>query len=534
MGIILTEKSSSKSVSDFDTNGGVWINDIYPTSSGNVGNKTTAENNTVLLSCVSDTSELTVVVIATTGKTHVRPVVTVNNKHVVWDEDQDVSRYKNFWRGEVSIVLVGDVVTAVHEDGAVFSCEVLADPKPLISIAEFTGGYPGSQTELKAGDVFDIRVVADLSFSNIQVDNNGAFTSVQTKSCNGTDCTETFIIGNRGTTVQDLGARVRVQKNTGTWSNWVWTNISGSVDGVNTVKLNNLYPSVETMNQSSITYPANQEAIKDNESVTVHSTCSNYDTIIYSSPNGQLTIPNPNTYQENKNNISRNNGDYNVSVANYRISCNRAANDATTTKDLVVYIAHTFCTVTMSETGYLRSGGNDGTSIQSHTITLTSNQILKNAPTIGNPPAGGGTWSGDFIGGPMVWTRTLQISDDDTKGTYAYQTLSAVNLANKETTSYTGDSNYTIRGFVSRNVTLAAYANEASMNTAATIYANVVMTWSVKSLPNKRPVGTTDVPDANSWCLHTLDTTPTIIRILDTAATGASSVPTTITIEETV
>ena len=71
------------------------------------------------------------------------------------------------------------------------------------------------------------------------------------------------------------------------------------------------------------------------------------------------------------------------------------------------------------------------------------------------------------------------------------------------------------------------------MNVEAITYANVSMTWSVKSLPNKRTVGTTAVPDANSWCLHTLSTNPTIVRILDTSATLGSSIPTTITIQET-
>ena len=535
MAVILTKKLGFGTAEDFDTNGGVWVNDIFPTSSGNVGNKITTENGVVLSSCVSDTSELTIVIIATTGKTHVRPGVTVNGESVTWDELQDISRYKNFWRGEVEIDLVGDTVTAVHEDGAVFSCKVFPDQKPTILSAEFTNGYPGSQTELKAGDVFDIRVVSDLSFFNIQIDSQGAFTSVQTESCSGSDCTETFTVGDRGTVVQDLGARIRVQKSTGTWSDWVWTNISGSVDGINTVKLNNLYPSVESMNQSSITYPSGQEAIKNSESVIVHSTCSNYDTIVYSSPNGQLTIPNINTYQEDKSNISRSAGDYNVSVSNYKISCNRAANDATTEKDLVVYIAHTFCSVVMTEPApYLTSGGNDGTSVKDHTITLTSDQKLKTTPTVGDTPYGGGAWSGGFVDGPSVWTRILQVSDDDIKGTYAYQALSAVNLANKETTSYTGDSNYIIRGFVSRSVTLAAYANEVDVNVTATNYANVIMTWEIKSLPNKRPVGTTYVPDANSWCLVALNTNPTTIRILDIAATGASSVPTTVTIEETI
>jgi hypothetical protein len=141
---------------------------------------------------------------------------------------------------------------------------------------------------------------------------------------------------------------------------------------------------------------------------------------------------------------------------------------------------------------------------------------------------------GLFAGGPKIWTRTLQVHDTDIKATYNYGTLSATNLANTETTVYTGDSSYTLRGFISRAIELAAFANEVNMNVEAVTYANVSMTWSAKSLPNKRAVGTTATPDSGSWCLHSLNTNPTIIRILDTAATDSQSQASTITIQEVI
>jgi hypothetical protein len=166
-------------------------------------------------------------------------------------------------------------------------------------------------------------------------------------------------------------------------------------------------------------------------------------------------------------------------------------------------------------------------------ITITSSQNLYAAPTL--DPGAYGTWQGaGFTGTTTVWTRSLQVHDNDIKGTYAWGSISATNLAGKVTSAITGDSDYILGGFVSRVITLDAYSNETSMDVEAITYANVSMTWSVKALANKRAVGTTSVPDANSWCLHTLSTNPTIIRILDTAATTSSSVPTTVTIQETV
>ncbi len=67
-----------------------------------------------------------------------------------------------------------------------------------------------------------------------------------------------------------------------------------------------------------------------------------------------------------------------------------------------------------------------------------------------------------------------------------------------------------------------------------TDYSKATLAWEVKSLPNKRAFNTTTTPDANSWCFAgTLEEEPTTARILDTSATLASSVPTTVTVEET-
>ena len=524
-----------------DYDGVIFISDLVP----DVGNidVTFAENNTRVLSASAtpDVTTITTHIFAYSGHLQVRPVVTVNGNPTTFTTAPQ--KEPKAYDGTVDLTgfALPYTITALHQDGNSYSVTVVEDAKPLIGTLEFTGGYPGAQTELKAGDTFNINVQTDINFVAIEVENSGACVYQSLGVAPTTNYTFTSTIANRGTSTQALPARVRVQKSTGAWSDWVYTNAgAGTVDGKDLVNLNNLYPSIEVMDQASITYPtvpAVQQAIKDSETVTVHSTCSDFTSISYTSPGAQVSVPSSTTYAENKVGVARIGGGYNITAPNYRITANRAANDATSTEAVVVYIAHDFVQIQMTEpASRLRTGGNDGTSAQNHTITMTANQWLISTPTIAAPPAGGGTWQGaGFAGGPLVWTRPLQCHDNDTVGTYSYGSLVATNLANRVTTAYTGDSNYTIGGFVSRVVLLAAFANQTNFNAAVADYSKCTLVWAFKSLPNKRAFNTVLTPDPNSWCFAgTIGVSPTIARILDTAATGSSSNVTNVTVEEIV
>ncbi len=521
-----------------DNDGVIFIENLTP----DVGNIdcTFAENSTRVTTAVvsPDVTTITVHVFAYTGHVQVRPAVNVNGVPTTWSTlpQKDPTAYDG--TVDISGFSLPLTITAVHQDGNDYEITVYPDSAPQITTLVFTGGYPGAQTELKAVDTFDINIQTDIPFVAVEVENSGACAAMSFAVAATSNHTFSSDIADRGTTTQALPARVRVQKVTGTWSSWVYTNFGGgTVDGVNLVNLNNRYPFVQAMNQSSITYPATQQAVKDSETVTVQATCSDFDTIAYVAPGAQLSIPSATTYAASKAGVQRIAGGYNITAPNYQITANRAANDATSTETVVVYIAHDFAQIQMTEpAGRLRTGGNDGTSAQNHTLTLTADQRLISTPTIANPPAGGGTWQGaGFTGGPLVWTRALQCHDNDTVGTYSYGTLLATNLANRITVTYTGDSNYTVGGFVSRTVTLAAFANETALNAAVADYSKCTLVWAFKALPNKRVFNTTVTPDANSWCFAgALGVSPTTARILDTAATGSSSNATDVTVEESV
>jgi hypothetical protein len=521
-----------------DKDGVIFIENLTP-DAGNI-DCTFAENGTRVASAAAspDVGTITVHVFAYTGEKQVRPNVDVNGVPVSWTTtpQKDPTAYEG--TADLTGFTLPYTITATHQDGNSYAVIVTEDAKPVITTLEFVNGYPGTQTELKAVDTFDINIQTDLNFVEVEVENSGACSAMSFSVGATTNHTFASDIADRGTVTQALPARVRVKRSTGTWSDWIYTNQGGgAVDGKDLVNLNNTYPYIEPMNQLSITYPATQQAIKDAETVTVDATCANFDTIAYSSPTGELSIPSPSTYVASKVGVARISGGYNITTTNYRITANRAANDATSVGNLVVYIAHDFATVQMTEpASRLRTGGNDGTSAQNHTITLTANQRLISTPTVAAPPAGGGTWQGaGFAGGPTVWTRALQCHDNDTVGTYSYGSLIATNLANRVTTAYTGDSNYTIGGFVSRTVILTAFANETTFNAAVADYSKCTLLWPIKSLPNRRAFNTTTTPDPNSWCFAgTVGISPTTARILDTAATGSSSDDTAVTVEESV
>lgn len=108
----------------------------------------------------------------------------------------------------------------------------------------------------------------------------------------------------------------------------------------------------------------------------------------------------------------------------------------------------------------LRSGGNAGTTPQDYSITIESNQTLSAPPTLVAPV---GTWQGtQFTGGPLNWTRSLRIHDDDTKGTFSWGALDAVNMYGMHTTEITGEDQYVVGGFVFRVLTVAAWPNRES------------------------------------------------------------------------
>lgn len=522
-------------------NGSVYIIDISPSGGiGNVGDKVYEDvggtsSNSILNSCSTTTQNVAVSILALPGHTRYKPIVTLSGQNVTLTNLAD----RPLFTGVRFINLnSGTSLTVRHQDGASHTCIIAQDLPPEVQIAYFTGGYPGSQTELKENDTFNLFIQTNTPVTRIEIDNYGAYKAFSANVAAGTTFTVTTAqIANRGTSTQNLGARVRVQKANGSFSNWYLTESAGSIDGTHLVKLNNTFPTISTINQVNIAYPASQAALKDSETAVVNHTVTSANTVIYNSPNGDLSISNPSTYETAKT-VQRIGGTYNISTNNFRIVATRTANNAVTTStSTVVYIAHTAPTLSVTTPfARLRSGGNNGTSVQSYNIVITASQNLISAPSLAPDTNNGGTFSGaGFTGGPTVWTRALQVNDNLVKGTKTWASISATNLAGKVVTTITSGGTYTIGGFVSRTLSLAAFANEVTLNTSVVDFSKMTLSWAVKALPNKATVGTNVPPPLpDTWTINALNANPTTVRILDTSATNSSSAASNVIVEEVV
>ena len=441
--------------------GFVAITDITPTNpSDNVGSKIKTDDNNVLQSCTSSTTNVTVSVLAVTAGTSFKPTVDVNGTQAVLTRNA----LTDVWTGTAAITLTGSspyTVTATHGQGAIDTAEVSIEAAPVISQLEFSGAYSQGigQTEHATGQTLDLTISSSTQFVELEVvdDSGSATQSVSQTFTAVTSKTITVTTANRGNTPTAYPAKVRIRNANGTWSAITLSTDFGSVDGINSIKLNNTQPSISF---SGTTYPVGQFALKNSESATVNVTESNVDTVSYSSSNSQLSITDPTT-TGNKT-VTRIAGGYNINTNNLSVTVGKTSNATSATFSTVVWIAHDAPTITVTTPATrLRSG----VTPQNYTISINSNQRTQSTPTLtASVGTFGGSWS--TVNNGLNWTRSLAIADSDTKGAASFSGLSIINLAGIEVTAISSGDSYTVGGFVQRTVSVAAYPNrEATIGT---------------------------------------------------------------------
>ena len=433
-----------------------------------------------------------------------------------------------YYSGQVDITVggSGDVVAKVFTgdgvEGDSDTTTVTIDLPPVITALSFTGSYPGVQTELKAGDSFQLTGTTDKAIDLVEIQNYEALQFASIVAA-GTAFTVTGTVADRGDVAVLRPGRVRVRDAvTGAFSATRDTNaLGGTTDGVDVINVNDLRP---TIGFGGITYPGTQQALKGSETATVVNSVSFQDTVVYSSPTSELLVTNP-TVEESPKTVQRISGGYNVSTANLRITANRAANDATTIGSTVVNIANSAVVITVSTpAARLRSGGNDGTSIQSHTITIQGDQALLAAPTMS--AGASGTFVGSWTGGGASWTRVLQVHDNDAKGTFSWTGLVATNLAGIVTNTVTTGPTYVLGGFVARTLTFPAFLQLVTLNVAVVTYtkltAGVFTATNQPALRNPTQGDTSNIVDTYT-ILGSLGVNPQTLWWNDVAAAGSNS-----------
>lgn len=415
--------------------GFVAITDITPTNpSDNVGNKVKTDDNNVLQSCTSSTTNVTVSVLAVTAGTSFKPTVDVNGTQAVLTRNA----LTDVWTGTAAITLTGSspyTVTATHSEGATDAATVTIEAAPVINQLEFSGAYSQGvdQTEHAAGQTLSLTVSSLTPFVELEViaDGTTATQAVSQTFAATTSKTLTVTVANQGNTPTAYPAKVRIRNANGTWSTVTATS--------NTIVLNNSQP---TITFSGIVYPAFQQAIKSGESATVNVTETNVDTVSYTST--ELTVTDPTTLG-NKT-VTYESGTYNISTNNLTVVATKTSNATTATFSTVVWIANTAPTITVTTpAARLRSP-------QSHTISINSNQRTQATPTLSaSVGTFGGSWS--TVNNGLNWTQSLAIADSDTKGAANFTGLSITNLAGIEVEVVGVVSTYLVGGFTQRTLT---------------------------------------------------------------------------------
>lgn len=438
--------------------GNVYITDIVPVSSGIVGTKVydpnTVPANAVLTEATSDTGNVTIKIFAEGGNAFYSPTITINGVTAALTKIASDSSRVYTGQANISVADGDTTISVVSSTGATASAVVhKVGAGPTIQTLVI-GSLPGSQTEVKSGDIVQVSGIVDNAATYVEIIAGNAAGSLSSLSLAAADSggagkktfSGTFTVGS-GTGAKAVVARAR--NSFGTYG----ANATSS----NTVTLNQTYPTIATV---TFAYPAGQTAIKGTESVTATATVTNGDIVAYTS-SADLSVTGPSVYAASKT-VTRVSGGYVVGTNNYTITATKTSNGAVSTRSAAISIADTAPTATISITGNparLRSSAAG----QSYTITITANQLLSSAPTLSAPS---GTWSGAWSGSGTTWSRTLVIADTDSKGAKSFTGLVLPNLAHVNGSTISSGANYTIGGFTRRTVTLAAFAQYAAIGTS--------------------------------------------------------------------
>ena len=431
---------------DGRTKGAVFILDVTPTSTGIVSGREyepdTVPAFTVLTSCTSDTTAVRVWVGGEGAGDDYSPVITVNGVEAVLTE----SSTKRWFTGYADLVLSGageHTISAVSSAGGkdTFTIEVVGAGPAVLSVV--FGPYPGSQTELKAGDIMTATVTTEPDATSLTLMGGGASDATIVFPVTGGVANVSFTIGSAS---DQVPIHLKAKNTFGTFGNdFTSSNLT----------LNQTHPSFGAI---SVVYPATKGALDIGDQATVSCAVTNFDTILYSS--SAVTITDVNTYELSKVATQFTTG-YVGSGMNYTITATRAANNATASASTVVRIATVPPTaaITIVPSGRLTSSPTG----LNYNVRITPDQIVSDAPTL---TASHGTWSGSWANMGSYWQRTLVVSDGVPRGTGVFSSLSLTGLSNLVGTVITSGSTYTVGGFSQRNVTYPPFSRVAPLGVA--------------------------------------------------------------------
>lgn len=424
---------------------GIFILEVSPTSltgSGIVGDKVHPSNtNKVLLSCTTDTSEVTVTVGLNGSATQYAPSVTIGG--VVADIVETATTRWFLATAELIIGSGTTRITATSNSGASTFVDItLAGAGPEI-LGVVLGDYPGVQTSLKSGDQISVEIETDPEAVEVTLINAGASSVTRVFPVTNGLCNANLTI-NSSTGLQPFTFKAK--------------NSFGTFGGLYLSEDMLLDQTIPTFSPVTITYPQDKNALNISDTSSVSCTVSGYTTIQYTAPD--FTLDFDTTYSETKNVINATPG-YADSGSNYSITAYKSSNNSFASTTALVNRASTQPTayITIAPVGRLLSSATGIT----YTVQIHSTQNLSIPP---NLTASAGTWGGSWTGANKLWSRTLIIYDTTPKGTAYFSSLDLTNQALVSGSTITSGDTYFIGGFTQKLLTFPAFSRVAPIGTS--------------------------------------------------------------------
>jgi hypothetical protein len=463
---------------------GLFFTDVSATSTGNVGDKLyvsgTTPANKVIYQATTDTDSVTVTVFAEGDSAFFSPTITITTVPaqaggpVIASVTEDPAHKRSYY-GTAPLVGItaNTTVTAVSSAGATATLLIQrAAVGPTLS-SLIIGTLPGSQTEVKAGDTVVVTGAIQNAAVYAEIMAGGAAGVLVPMTLGALDSGgvgyrtlyAVLSIGN-GTGVQTVQARGKTVLGT----------FGVPFTSSNNITLNQTYPAI---GPRTIIYPVGQSAIKGAEAVTITSTISNFDTVLYTALN--MSVFNPGIYSSAKV-VTRTGGSYSYNAQNYTITANKASNNATSTASSAVTIADAAPQAAITIVGsparlFSSPAGVD------YTIILTTDQLLASAPTLS---ASSGTWQGSWTGAGTTWTRVLRIVDTNPKATQSFSAMSLTGLAGVTGTTITSGASYIVGGFTARVITFTAFERFHAIGTGIVDFSKVTALYTGSSVLTRR------------------------------------------------
>ena len=456
---------------DLKANGFIVIKDVISSDPdvGIVGAheyvQDTVPANIALTRCVTDTLNIRVLFECEPNRSEYTARVTINGQPTFLEAVPGNSR---LYTGYCDLVIPEeDMVEIIAESstGETYICEVV--PKiggPVITSAQIDS-LPECQTHVKEGDKINVSGVIENTAIEVMVQAGGASAGV-----------ELLILGSEnsgGEGYRSFSGEVTI----GAVKSDAPVSIIGKTElgtatevpyEVGPVPIDQQYPIIP---QPTYTYPVGQMALKDGESVDIECLITEADSATYNVYAG-MEITNPAVLEDTKTITLISGASQSFDNEYLVISASKSSNGSSNTAKFTVDIANAAPRINLAIVNNPEARLRTDADGNQYTVRLISDQPLIELPTLASSV--GETGASWVAKSELMYETQIVVKDSDPRGDHLFEGLVATGLARVETNTIDGGANFSIAGFLLRELTVPALSQKVAIGTFVHNAAKVV------------------------------------------------------------